>query len=103
MDFGCLDNNLRIIDLATFLSLTCFNVNDGTRNKEIYNFVLNQFQKVIRLKEVEKNYLPLFIKATYTSLIVGCSFSLKAKIYKNLLLENWLELGRKGLNNLLLA
>jgi len=64
-DFGCMANDLKVIDLSTFLAWFCFQKDTWGDKEEIYREVLNIYNRIHHLTESEIESLPTLVKASY--------------------------------------
>jgi len=89
IDFACTNWYPRIMELAVPMC----NLLSGID----YDFIVNEYQKEIKLTEEELKLLPLFVNLANSMHIIGAVR--ERDIYKNGSDENryWLEQGRKGL------
>lgn len=74
IDFGCVDYNCALIDIATFLAWFCFNgVTTFAEIQGIYHMVLTEYLKIAPLKAEEFEALPVYIKAAYAVFHIASS------------------------------
>lgn len=97
LDFGCMDYNGRIYDLAIFLAFSCFNLSEPRDDIKTYNSVLETYQKYHKLTDYELRVLPLFIKVSFAAMLVGTNYSLKVEKEKGKGIEEWYERAKRGL------
>ncbi|MBI4163473.1 MAG: phosphotransferase [Candidatus Aenigmarchaeota archaeon] len=98
LDLGVMDFNSTVIDLGIFLALFCLDSTLSVKyNKDIYNMVIQEYSKNIKLSEQELNYLPLIIKATYSIYAIQASYYMVVKKDKSKQTRDWLAFGINGL------
>jgi Ser/Thr protein kinase RdoA (MazF antagonist) len=74
IDFGCVDYNVAVIDLAAFLAWFCFDgLSSFTEMENIYRIVLNEYIKIRLLSEAELAALPVFVRAAYAAFHMASS------------------------------
>jgi Ser/Thr protein kinase RdoA (MazF antagonist) len=74
IDFGCVDYNLAIIDLAAFLAWFCFDgLSSHSEIETVYRTVISEYIKVRPLSKAELAALPIYIQAAYTAFHMASS------------------------------
>ncbi len=98
LDFGFMDFNAAVIDLAIFIALFCFDVNSSVKdNRKVYSTVVKEYTKTNTLNRDEISSLPLLVRATYAIYTIGSSYLFFPKNDKSVQTKKWLAFGRKGL------
>lgn len=95
IDFGCSNYYPRIVELAVLL---CdFLLIKDNNNDENYQLLLEEYQKKIKLTDLELKTLPLFIKIAFAMYLICGTYEKEYK--KNKTDENhyWINLGRSSL------
>ncbi|MBU4338582.1 phosphotransferase [Patescibacteria group bacterium] len=96
IDFAVSNYYPRIIELAI---LYCFfmDTDDFKKTDQMFEIVINEYQKNIKLTSSEKSEFPFFLKLAHAMHILQANY--QKEFEKNNSAENkyWLELGRKGL------
>lgn len=64
-DFGCMSNDLKVIDLSTFLAWFCFQEDTWNDKDSISRVVLDIYNRIHHLTEREIASLPILVKASY--------------------------------------
>jgi Ser/Thr protein kinase RdoA (MazF antagonist) len=97
VDFSVANSYPRIQELAVLFVNMFFNEKDLNNYKNIYDLVLDRYQKTISLTEKEIEVLPLYTKLSHAMHIIGSSQ--EKGLRGNVSEENnyWLHLGRTGL------
>ena len=97
IDFACSNYSHRVIELAVIACNMCFDENDKQNSDRMFNILLEEYQKYMKLTKEEIDVLPYFIKLAHAMHIICASYQ---KMYEgNTSKENeyWLDQGRKGL------
>lgn len=96
IDFAVSNYYPRIIELAV---LYCFfmDISNLQKTDQMFEIIVNEYQKNIQLTTNEINELPFFMELAHSMHILQANYQKVVK--KNISVENeyWLELGRKGL------
>lgn len=96
VDFAVSNWYPRIQELAVLLCDLFFDTTSPGEFMNKYNWAVEEYQKHIRLSPEELKELPLFARVAHAMHILGASNE-KSKGNTQEENENWLELGRKGL------
>jgi len=67
LDFGCMANDPKVIDLSTYLAWFCFQEDTWNNKEQIYDEVLFNYDKIHYLSEMEIESLPILIKSSYAA------------------------------------
>lgn len=97
VDFSVANSYPRIQELAVLFVNMFFNEKDLKNYKNIYNLVLNRYQKTIILTEKEIEILPLYTKLSHAMHIIGASQEKELRGNSSGENDYWLNLGRIGL------
>ncbi len=95
LDLGVMDFNCRVIDLAIFLALFCFDAK-SEKNNNIFRMVIEQYEKTNKLSTREIKVLPFLIKATYAIYLLGSNYLIFCGD-KSRQTREWLDFGRRGI------
>jgi Ser/Thr protein kinase RdoA (MazF antagonist) len=77
LDFGCMANDARLIEIATFIAWFCFDENNWDKSETIIKEVLQAYEETQSLTSKEKELLPLFIRASYAAYFLKTSCLMK--------------------------
>jgi Ser/Thr protein kinase RdoA (MazF antagonist) len=93
IDFAVANWQPRVVELAVLLSEIFFDEANPTSDP---SWVINEYQRYLKLSEEELKYLPLFVQVGHAMNVLGACYE---KAQGNTLGENseWLRKGRKGL------
>ena len=67
LDFGCMSNDYKIIDLSTYLAWFCLTQDAWQQRAEITKQVINTYTKIHSLNNDEIISIPSFIRASYAA------------------------------------
>ncbi len=99
IDFGCVDFNWAILDLAIFLAWFCFDgLSSLERMQEIYILVLSEYMRSKSLTSGELAAIPILIRATYAAYQIATS-RLMAQGDNSVQTKTWNEKSLAGLSN----
>lgn len=98
VDFSAANFYPRIVELAVLMTDIMFDPTDKTTVKKYYDLLITEYQKYIKLTNVDLEALPLFIKLAHAMNYIGAV--LEKNVGKNKTEENehWMKLGKKGLD-----
>lgn len=96
IDFAVSNYYPRIIELAV---LYCFfiNINDFQKTEEMFDIIMTEYQRIIKLTADETSELPFFLELAHAMHILQANYQKVAENNTSTENEYWLELGRKGL------
>lgn len=99
LDFSVSNYYPRIQELAVLLCNVLFEENDPDRSKQLYQLVIDEYQKYITLTDLELKSLPTYIRAAHAMHIIGATHEKYENHNESDENEYWLNLGRAGLKN----
>lgn len=67
LDFGCMANDYKVIELATYLAWFCLQEDTWKNKKTIYKEVLDTYNQIHKLTDAELQSLPLLIRISYSA------------------------------------
>lgn len=96
LDFGCMDFNASILDIATFIANFTIYV-DEVKRTHITQVILSTYQKFRLLTKEERSVLPTLIRAQYAAYIIGMSYRMRIEHDMTKQTQSWLDRGWDGL------
>ena len=87
----------RVVELAVIMSDVMFDPSSKASIEKNYKFLLQEYQKHMKLTKEELDVLPLFIQMAHGMHIIGATLEKEKRKNKSSENEHWLELGKKGL------
>lgn len=97
LDFGCMDFNASILDIATFIANFTLYL-DPLRRKLIIHLILETYQKYRPLLPEELSALPTLIRSQYTAYIICMSYHMRIEHDMTKQTQSWLDRGWDGLH-----
>lgn len=97
-DFATVEHGYPVIDLATYIGLFCLSTDNAlTKNRELFHFVINEYQSQNPLSQYEKQHLFTFVKGIYASNVVAANYLYVEEEDNTDENMKWYELGKWGL------
>ena len=97
IDFGTVDYNFIVFDIAIFIALFCTNPESREKLEETTDFVLKEYEKHNRLSNYEISSIPSLIRAVYAINCIAPSYLHYAKHDNSRQTVEWLKFARKGI------
>lgn len=98
VDFGCSNYYPRISELAVLLCDILFD-NDKDADQQNYDLLLQEYQKYIKLTDLELEHLPLFRQVGFAMYVLNGLYEKKAFGNNTSENEHWISLGLTGLGS----
>ncbi|OGD91800.1 hypothetical protein A3D81_01535 [Candidatus Curtissbacteria bacterium RIFCSPHIGHO2_02_FULL_40_17] len=77
LDFGCMSNDSKVIELSTFLAWFCLQEDTWEQREEIIDKVINNYASIHQLSSQETASIPTLIKASYAAYFLRTSILIK--------------------------
>ena len=99
IDFGCMDFNAAILDLAIFAAHFCM---DGTESPREFKRIIELVEHAYRaaggtITHAEKEVMPLLMGASYATYVIATTNLIAAKGDTSKATQGWLDLARRKL------
>ncbi|MBI4534133.1 MAG: phosphotransferase [Candidatus Melainabacteria bacterium] len=100
IDFGCMDYNAAVLDLAIFIAHFCLGVNQTPAEiTQLYNLAIDAYCAIGCLSKQELAALPILIAASYAAYIVATSSLIANAHDHSLQTQQWLAISRNKIKS----
>ncbi len=104
IDFGCMDFNAAVLDLAIFIAHVCLDSNlPPAETRRIYHLAVNAYCMNRSITAEELSAVPILVAASYAAYIVATSSLIVANNDHTMQTQQWLATSRAKLTSFLQA
>jgi Ser/Thr protein kinase RdoA (MazF antagonist) len=98
IDFGCLDFNAAVVDLAIFIAHFCLDGSeDAGQRRRIYELAIDSYAKIRPISDRERESIPVLIASSYASYLIATTSLIATQQDDSDQTRAWLAIARSKL------